>query len=219
MKKIINFFKLFIKLLNESSVQDTNPPKVEVPPQVIQFPLPQPIVEQPKPKKELISLEIIRCLVVGEISRYVGAKEIGTNTDAGGIIDKIILTMGGELGWPWCAATVCYTVLQVCNKLQISYPKTLYRGFSSQAIKTDCDRKYLLTMPVMGSAFVHTNQPFDGHGHCGICSSDIYGVNYYTIEGNASNNIETRGDRSLIYSNVFVDISQAIYDQYKLENP
>lgn len=182
-------------------------------------PIQTPVVDTKPPVVDgAITIEIIRNLVVGELLQHVGAKEKGTNTDKGGIIDTIILSMGGKLGWAWCAATVCYCARNTCNKLGISYPKGLYKGFSSQALWHETSAKYILNKPKRGCAFVHTNPGDKAHGHTGLCleEADSKGT-FDTVEGNSNNMIQQRADRSISYAPVFVDVAQAIFDQYQSE--
>lgn len=208
MEKIINW------ILNLFKSAPKIEPVVDKPASV----MPSKPIDTPKDSVNGITLEIVQDMVVGELLKYVGAKEKGTNTDKGGIIDTIILSMGGKLGWPWCALTVCYCVTQTCKKLGISYPKGLYKGASSQGLKNESDKKYIFSTPRKGRAFVHTNPGDNSHGHTGLDleSADSKGL-YDTVEGNSDNAIRQRADRSLSYAPIHVDVALAIFDQYKKE--
>lgn len=152
-----------------------------------------------------------------EFSLIAGAKEIGSNTDKGGRIDTIIKEAGGRLGWPYCALTVTAVTMRVCKQLGIGFPKGLKATASSQSIKNDCDRKYLLTRPKPWSAFVHTNPDDKAHGHTGFATDEAnFDGEFPTAEGNFQQQVNYF-KKNLSYAKVFVDYPQAVLDQYVFE--
>lgn len=176
----------------------------------------QPIAEVPTKviKPEVMDRITIEQLLAIEAAKLVGAKEIGNNTDSGGRIDKVILTAGGRLGWPYCAMTVTYVVMMVCRGLGISYPKGLYRGASSQGFKNESSIQYLMSKPNVWCVFVHSNNPPDGHGHTGFV---IDPATMRTFEGNFQQQINYF-HKEVGYAKIYVDVVQAIIDQYNLEH-
>lgn len=190
----------------------------------INTPVNAPVEPLPTPIPEVglggITAEIIATMLIDSLIQYVGSKEKGTNTDKGGIIDRIIKTMGGRLGQPWCAYTVSFCVDQVCRKLGISYPARLYKGGSSQDFYFKSAAQYRISEPKKGAAFIHTNDDDSWTGHTGLVRGGFSSSNdstFDTVEGNSKNMIQTRTDRDLKYAFKFVDLAQAIFDQYKKE--
>ena len=112
---------------------------------------------------------------------------------------------------------VTYITMKVCEKLNISYPKNLYRGASSQQFMHSTNKIYISSTLKPWSAFVHTNPGQTVYGHIGFVYSQVYNKDYFqTAEGNYSQQINYF-DKQLSYVNKFVDIPQAILDQYNYE--
>lgn len=203
MSKIIQFI---LSLFSKKTSQTVEPQKP------VDVTTPQPI----DPKKDP-GLETVLSLFAHEFSLIAGAKEIGSNTDKGGRIDAVILEAGGRLGWPYCALTVTAITMRVCKRLGIQFPKGLKATASSQSIKNECDRKYLLTKPKPWSAFVHTNPSDKSHGHTGFATDYANASGEYpTAEGNFQQQINYF-KKDLSYAKVFVDYPQAVLDQLAYE--
>lgn len=156
-------------------------------------------------------------LLIYSGARYLGAKETGENTDHGGIIDRIIMSMGGSLGQAWCAYFISYIITDVCKTLKIKYPEGLYKGGSSQSFWHETKLKYILYGPKKGAAFVYTYPGQRVKGHIGLCRSGLYeDGSLLTLEGNAGDMITFKKQPKNLVSQVscYVDVSQAILDQY-----
>lgn len=186
-----------------------------------------PDVVNPKPQEPVgrhnVTLLSISNMIFEEFKPFFGAKEKGNNTDKGGPIDRIILYMGGQLGWAWCAATVSYGALRACEKLSIKYPSNLYKGFSSQSMWHETAKQYVIYKPqpgfdLTGYAFVGTNPKDKAHGHTGYCNG-IIGKDFKvkTFEGNDSNQLK-EDIRDVRLASAFVNVAKAVLDQYTLEN-
>lgn len=212
MKKFFKAIGDFFKKLAYGPVKST--PVAEVPDSQ------KPVVSEPAvDKPAVVTKEIIKQMLAAEFAKIAGAVEKGSNTDKGGIIDTIITFAGGRIGWAYCALTVTYLILKVCIKLGISYPKGLYRGASSQGFKNSSLSKYVSSNYSEWCAFVHTNSDDPAHGHIGFGISpelDSKG-NFKTAEGNFSNRVDYFV-KNKSYVNKYVDIVQAIFDQYQLEH-
>ncbi len=186
-----------------------------------------PEVVNPKPQEPFgphnVTINSIAIMIFEEFKPYFGAKENGSNTDKGGPIDMIIKYMDGKLGWAWCAATVSYGALRACEKLGIPYPKGLYRGFSSQSMWHESAKQYIIYNPpigfdLTGYAFVATNPNDKAHGHTGYCNG-IIGKDWMvkTFEGNDGDKLK-EDLRDVRRASAFVNVAQAILDQYIATN-
>jgi len=173
-------------------------------------------VEVPSLSGEMTHNKISDLLIYSG-SRYLGAKETGENTDHGGIIDKIIMSMGGKLGHAWCAYFISYIITDVCKTLKISYPEGLYKGGSSQQFWHKSNKKYILYSAKKGSAFIYTYPGQRAKGHIGLCRSGLFeDGSLLTLEGNAGDKITFKTQPKSLVSQVscYVDVAQAILDQY-----
>lgn len=201
LSKILEFLKSILSFDVKPAKTEPTPVKTVVPPIT----------------KGTISRKDITLIMADEFSKIAGSKEQGNNTDNGGNIDKVIKTTGGRLGWPYCAMTVTYITMKTCERLGIGYPKGLYRGASSQAFMSETSPKYISKIFSEWSAFVHSNNPPDGHGHVGLGTKLIDALTFKTAEGNFQQQINYF-TKTYSYVNKFVDIPQAILDQYNLEH-
>lgn len=202
----------FIKWLKTIFVPVTKE-TATVSPKPVEIPHPAPVVIDGTP-----TIEHIQEVMAGEFKKVSGHKEKGKNTDGGGTIDTIIFGAGGKPGDAWCALTVTYITKQTCKALGIGYPKGLYSGSSSQAFMNHSDSKYVSQAPQkLWCAFVHTDIPLNGHGHIGFKISEAGSDGTFkTAEGNFGDKIDYF-IKQKTYVNKFVDIPQAILDQYKTE--
>ena len=214
LKKILNFLKsLFAS--DKKPVQ--NPPQIN--PEQSGVIVDSENFPEPDYTKK-VTLELINQAILFEAAKYVGAKEKGINTDKGGIIDRIILSMGGKLGHAWCAYFVSYVVSRVCKNLGISYPQGLYKGGSSQAFWHKTAKKYIVKIANRAFAFVYTYPGQSSHGHIGLCRNKAkLNWSLETIEGNASDAIRMKIQPPHLVKEVscYIDIPQAIFDQYYRE--
>lgn len=212
--KILKFLKSLFASDKKPVIQKPiNPEESGVIVDTIAFPEP----DYRKP----VTLELINNAILFEAAKHVGAKEKGINTDRGGIIDRIILSVGGKLGHAWCGYFVSYVVDQVCKNLRIKYPKGLYRGGSSQSFWHKTDKKYIVKIANKAFAFVYTYPGQSSHGHIGLCRAKA-NLNWSlaTIEGNASDAIRMKIQPPHLVKEVscYIDLPQAILDQYNREN-
>jgi len=178
-------------------------------------------VKPEEPVKFVLTKEHVQNLLVDEFMSLVGIDEDkGPNRSVE--IDAIIKSEKGTLGDPYCSYTLSSVVSKVCAKLSVDYPSVLYRGGSSQGwLKSK--HQYIKNEPARGYAFVQTNIDDPIHGHVGLCVNGFSNGVFPTVEANTDNVIKTRFDRSMknTYTKKmsgFVDIAQAIYDEYLLVN-
>lgn len=183
-----------------------------------------PEVVAPVPVKPLIDYDYIAQALEEKFNKLVGIKEQNRN-NRHPIIDEIVESEKGRKGESYCAYTMSYIINQVCADLDLKYPKTLYRGGSSQGFFYKSSGEYTkLTKPKKGLAFIQQTKDDPARGHVGYCTGPINSNGFWsTVEGNTDNMIKKRFDRSFSGTTTkkhlgFVDLAQAILDQYKEKN-
>lgn len=212
-----NFFAyLYIQIrefFNGFNKQKTLPIPIETIPSVPETP-------EPNIDPSVLTIGKIQHTQIKTFEEYLGIHETGKNTDHGGEVDKTILSEGGELGHAWCGYMFSRVTWETCKKLGIKkYPKGLYRGGSSQKFWHKSDQKYIRPLPQPGYAAIGTNPKDKSTGHICMAISALKANNSFdSIGGNESDKVKYN-NYQLKQASAFVDVPQAILDQWKLENP
>lgn len=200
-KKFFSFLKKLFKGSNKTSVDDK---PVHMPAPTI------PVGVGTKVNKESVGAAIVLCF-----NKYEGAKEInGGNTDHGGRIDYIIKSEGGSPGQQYCAYTFCRVIDDVLIHFGIkSWPVGVPKSPWVPDYPKKTFKKYILSSPYLGCAFI----AFNSH-HIGFCEGNIMANGMVkTMEGNDDNEVK-RDLRDHKLALCYIDIVQAIIDQYEKEN-
>ena len=185
-------------------------------------PAPVPTVVEPVAYKRILEKQVVVDMLKAEFVKLLGIKELSPNRSK--TIDIIVDEFHGQHGEPYCAYTCSHVILQVCNKLEIDYPKSVYRGGSSQGFLKESSAQYVHHYPAAGMLMIQTNRDNSTLGHVGLCTSSLLpNGTFETIEANTDNQIKTRADRTMsgpLTKKVsgFVDVAQAIVDQWEAEN-
>ena len=173
-------------------------------------------------KKLVVDYDYVANLIKSKYFKYVGISEQTGNNDHP-VIYELVLSEHGKKGESYCAYLTSHCIYLTCLDLGINYPKSIYRGGSSQSFWHESDDKYKhILKPKLGLCFVHQLIEDKNRGHIGYCTSEIKESFYDTVEGNTDNMIKTRSDRSLNGTTTkkhlgFLDVAQAVLDQYNLK--
>lgn len=173
-------------------------------------------------KKLVVDYEYVANLIKSKYFKYVGIAEKTGNNDHP-VIYELVLAEHGKKGESYCAYLTSHCIYLTCLDLGIDYPKSLYRGGSSQSFWFSSQDKYKHEVkPKLGLCFIHQLIEDKNRGHIGYCTSELKNGFYETVEGNTDNMIKTRSDRSLSGTTTkkhlgFLDVTQAVLDQYNLK--